>query len=92
LGDLLNLVIEVPARKEDKAAKVATARTLWVPAVNHTAGSAAGFHRDRRSVDAENLIRGLLHRRGLNEQRRSPVAKRNDHSNKVPLSATRIRE
>lgn len=34
--DLLNLIIEVTGqRKEDKAAKVETARTLWVPAVNN---------------------------------------------------------
>ena len=33
--DPLNLIIEVTgARDADKAAKVATARTLWVPAVN----------------------------------------------------------
>ena len=34
--DLLNLIIEVTGeKKKDKVAKVATARTLWVPAVNH---------------------------------------------------------
>lgn len=34
--DLLNLLIEVTGeKKKDKAAKVATARTLWVPAVNN---------------------------------------------------------
>ena len=32
----LNLIVEVSGeRKKDKAAKVATARTLWVPAVNN---------------------------------------------------------
>ncbi|MBM4047294.1 MAG: restriction endonuclease subunit R, partial [Planctomycetes bacterium] len=37
--DLLNLIIEVTGeRKKDKAAKVATARNLWVPAVNHHGG------------------------------------------------------
>ena len=37
--DLLNLIVEVSgAAKADKAAKVATARTLWVPAVNNHAG------------------------------------------------------
>jgi type III restriction enzyme len=36
LDDLLNLIIEVTGeKKKDKAAKVATARTLWVPAVNN---------------------------------------------------------
>jgi len=35
-NDLLNLLIEVTGeKKKDKAAKVATARTLWVPAVNN---------------------------------------------------------
>lgn len=35
---LLNLILEVTGeRKKDKAAKVATARTLWVPAVNNAA-------------------------------------------------------
>jgi type III restriction enzyme len=37
--DLLNLVIEVSgAGRRDKAAKVATARNRWVPAVNNHAG------------------------------------------------------
>ncbi len=37
--DLLNLLIEVTGeKKKDKAAKVATARTLWVPAVNNYGG------------------------------------------------------
>lgn len=34
--DLLNLIIEVTGeKKKDKVAKVATARTLWIPAVNN---------------------------------------------------------
>lgn len=38
-GDLLNLLIEVSGQERtDKAAKVATARTLWVPAVNNHGG------------------------------------------------------
>jgi len=38
-NDLLNLLIEVTGeKKKDKAAKVATARTLWVPAVNNHGG------------------------------------------------------
>ncbi|MHB1035469.1 MAG: BPTD_3080 family restriction endonuclease [Pirellulales bacterium] len=37
--DLLNLLIEVTGeKKKDKAAKVATARTLWAPAVNNHGG------------------------------------------------------
>ncbi len=38
-ADLLNLLIEVTGeKKKDKAAKVATARTLWAPAVNNHGG------------------------------------------------------
>lgn len=38
-ADLLNLLIEVTGeKKKDKAAKVATARTLWVPAINNHGG------------------------------------------------------
>ncbi|MEW6379865.1 MAG: BPTD_3080 family restriction endonuclease [bacterium] len=37
--DLLNLIIEVTGeKKKDKAAKVMTARTLWVPAINNHGG------------------------------------------------------
>ncbi len=37
--DLLNLLVEVTGeKKKDKAAKVATARALWVPAVNNHGG------------------------------------------------------
>jgi len=37
--DLLNLLIEVSGEeRRDKAAKVATARTLWVPAINNHGG------------------------------------------------------
>jgi len=39
LDDLLNLIVEVTGeKKKDKAAKVATARTLWVPAINNHGG------------------------------------------------------
>jgi type III restriction enzyme len=38
-ADLLNLIVEVTGeKKKDKAAKVATARSLWVPAVNNHGG------------------------------------------------------
>jgi type III restriction enzyme len=37
--DLLNLIVEVTGeKKKDKVAKVSTARTLWVPAVNNHGG------------------------------------------------------
>lgn len=36
--DLLNLIVEVSGERDDaKAAKVETAKTLWVPAVNNAA-------------------------------------------------------
>lgn len=38
-GNLLNLIVEVTGeQKKDKAAKVATARTLWAPAINNHGG------------------------------------------------------
>jgi type III restriction enzyme len=37
--DLLNLIVEVSGEaRKDKAAKAATARTLWVPAINNHGG------------------------------------------------------
>jgi type III restriction enzyme len=37
--DLLNLIIEVTGeKKKEKAAKVATERILWIPAVNNHGG------------------------------------------------------
>jgi len=37
--DVLNLIVEVTGEaRKDKAAKVTTARTLWVPAVNNHGG------------------------------------------------------
>ncbi len=60
--DLLNLVVEVSGEaRKDKAAKVSTARTLWVPAVN----SHGGFGRwDFIEVadpwNVQTLIRGRL--------------------------------
>ena len=57
--DLLNLLIEVSGEaKKDKAAKVATARTLWVPAVNHHGGFGRwDFIEISDPWDAENTIR-----------------------------------
>ena len=51
-NDLLNLIVEVTGeKKKDKAAKVATARTLWVPAINNHGGFGRwAFHRSRRPV------------------------------------------
>ncbi len=61
-SDLLNLIVEVTGqRKKDKAAKVATARTLWVPAVNSHGGFGRwGFVEVADPWDAQSLIRGYL--------------------------------
>lgn len=60
--DLLNLIIEVTGeRKKDKAAKVTTARTLWVPAVNNNGGFGRwAFLEVTDPWDAQNLIRATL--------------------------------
>jgi type III restriction enzyme len=59
-NDLLNLIVEVTGeKKKDKAAKVATARTLWVPAVNNHGGFGRwAFLEIADPWDAQNLIRG----------------------------------
>jgi type III restriction enzyme len=56
--DLLNLLIEVTGEhKKDKAAKVAAARTLWVPAVNNHGGFGRwDFIEIDDPWDAKNLI------------------------------------
>ncbi len=61
-GDPLNLIIEVSGeKKKDKAAKVATARALWVPAVNnHTAFGRWGFIEIADPWDAQNAIRAAI--------------------------------
>jgi type III restriction enzyme len=61
--DLLNLVIEVTGeRKADKEAKTATARTLWVPAVNHHGGFGRWAFLEITDPydDVEDLIRAAL--------------------------------
>jgi type III restriction enzyme len=60
--DLLNLIIEVTGeKKKDKAAKVASARTLWVPAINNHVGFGRwAFVEVADPWDGKNLIRGFL--------------------------------
>ncbi len=60
--NLLNLIVEVSGeQRKDKAAKVATARTLWVPAVNNHGGFGRwAFIEVADPWDAQNLIRGYL--------------------------------
>ncbi|NOT01774.1 MAG: DEAD/DEAH box helicase family protein [Phycisphaerales bacterium] len=60
--DPLQLIIEVTGeKKKDKAAKVSTARTLWVPTINNHGGYARwAFLEIADPWDAVNLIRGSL--------------------------------
>lgn len=70
-NDLLNLIVEVTGeKKKDKAAKVATARTLWVPAVNnHGSFGRYAFIEVVDPWDAQNLIRGFLKQTQIKERR-----------------------
>lgn len=63
--DPLNLIIEVTGeKKKDKAAKVATARTLWVPAINNHGGYGRwDFLEVADPWDAQNLLRSRINRR-----------------------------
>lgn len=60
--DLLNLIVEVTGEaKKDKAAKTATARTLWVPAINAHGGFGRwAFVEVTDPWDAQNTIRAVL--------------------------------
>ena len=60
--DILNLIVEVTGeKKKGKAAKVATARMLWVPAINNHGGFGRwAFIEVADPWDAQNLIRGFL--------------------------------
>ena len=60
-----NLIVQVTgASDKDKAAKVATARNLWVPAVSNagTWGRWA-FIETSDPWDAKNLLRGMIEKR-----------------------------
>ncbi len=61
-GELLNLILEVSGEaRKDKAAKVATARTLWVPAVNnHGSFGRWAFIEISDPWDAKNTIRAMM--------------------------------
>lgn len=63
-GDPLNLVIEVTGKElKDKTAKVATARTLWIPAVNNHGGFGRWeFIEINDPWNAKNLIRTMIHK------------------------------
>lgn len=65
--DLLNLILEVSGKRDkEKEANVATARTLWVPAVNNagTWGRWA-FLEIGDPWDAKNTIRGQFSTKGV---------------------------
>jgi len=61
-NDLLNLIVEVTGeKKKEKAAKVATARILWVPAVNNHGGFGRwAFLEVSDPWDAQHTLRGFL--------------------------------
>jgi len=56
---VLNLIVEVTGeKKKDKEAKAATARSLWVPAVNNHGGFGRwSFLEIREKYDVEKAIR-----------------------------------
>jgi type III restriction enzyme len=59
---LLNLIIEVTGEdKKEKAAKVETAKTLWVPAINNYGGFGRWvFIEVHDPWDAKNIVRWVL--------------------------------
>ncbi len=62
--DPLNLIIEVTGeRKKDKEAKTATARKLWVPAVNNHGGFGRWTFLEITDPydDCADLIRAMIH-------------------------------
>jgi type III restriction enzyme len=61
-ADLLNLIVEVSGEaRKDKAAKVATARNLWIPAINNHGGFGRwAFIEITDPWDAKNTIRARL--------------------------------
>ena len=65
--DLLNLIVEVSGEKrKDKAAKVATARNLWVPAINNHGGFGRwAFLEITDPWDAQNTIRATVAKNSL---------------------------
>jgi len=60
--DPLNLIVEVTGeKKKDKAAKVSTARNLWVPAINNHGGFGRwGFVEVEDPWDAKSVIRKCM--------------------------------
>lgn len=73
--DPLNLIVEVTGqKKKDKAAKVTTAKTLWVPAVNnHGSFGRWAFLEITDPWDAQAAIRAFLAERRAGERDRIPA-------------------
>jgi type III restriction enzyme len=69
MADPLNLIVEVTGeKKKDKEAKVSTARTLWVPAVNNHGGFGRwAFIEITDPWDAQNSIRKFIEELKLSE-------------------------
>ena len=65
--DLLNVIVEVTGEaRKDKAAKVTTARTLWVPAVNNHGGFGRwAFVEVTDPWDAQRTIRAAVQAAGV---------------------------
>src|SRR5438034_2382347 len=76
--DPLNLIVEVTGeKKKDKQAKVSTARTLWVPAVNNHGGFGRwAFIEIDDPWDAQKAIRNFLspNKEGISASRENVVA------------------
>ena len=84
--DLLNLIVEVTGeKKKDKEAKVATARTLWVPAVNNHGGFGRwAFIEIADPWNAANTIRAMVN----GTTRRRPRDDRCGGTNRIPQVET----
>jgi type III restriction enzyme len=69
--DFLSLIVEVTGKKaKEKEAKVSTAHTLWVPAVNSYGGFGRwGFIEINDPWNAQNLIRDFLKRSSANQEK-----------------------
>ncbi|MEC4682098.1 MAG: DEAD/DEAH box helicase family protein [Nitrospirota bacterium] len=70
-NNLLSLIVEVTGKKDkEKEAKVSTARTLWVPAVNNYGGFGRWvFLEVNDPWNVQNLIREYLKRSSANQEK-----------------------
>ena len=79
-GSILNLIVEVSGEaRKDKAAKVATARTLFVPAVNNHGGFGLwAFVEVTDPWDAEGVIRAQWEREAFADAEGRALARLRD--------------